>query len=51
LVLGLWRLSRLASAMILPYLVWVTIAGFLNVATIELNGPFAKKATPEVAVR
>lgn len=51
LVLGLWRLSRLASAMIVPYLVWVTIAGFLNVATIELNGPFAKKATTEVAVR
>jgi tryptophan-rich sensory protein len=24
----------------LPYLVWVTTAGFLNAATIELNGPF-----------
>jgi len=26
--------------MLLPYLVWVTTAGFLNAATIELNGPF-----------
>jgi translocator protein len=41
LIMGLWRLSKKSSVMLLPYLVWVTTAGFLNAATIELNGPFA----------
>lgn len=41
LIVGLWRLSRLASALLLPYLVWVSIASFLNLATVQLNGPFA----------
>ena len=41
LIAGLWRLSRLASALLLPYLVWVTVASFLNLATVQLNGPFA----------
>jgi tryptophan-rich sensory protein len=40
LTLGLWRISKLSSLMIVPYLVWVTTAGFLNHSTIELNGPF-----------
>ena len=40
LIIGLWRLSKLSSLMLLPYLAWVTTAGFLNAATIELNGPF-----------
>ena len=40
LILGLWRISKMSSFMLLPYLVWVTAAGFLNLATIELNGPF-----------
>ena len=40
-IIGLWRWSKMSSLMLLPYLVWVTIAGFLNAATIELNGPFA----------
>jgi tryptophan-rich sensory protein len=40
LILGLWRISKLSSIMILPYLMWVTTAGLLNHSTIELNGPF-----------
>jgi tryptophan-rich sensory protein len=40
LMIGLWPLSKKSSVMLLPYLVWVTTAGFLNAATIELNGPF-----------
>jgi tryptophan-rich sensory protein len=40
LMVGLWRISKWSSLMLLPYLVWVTTAGFLNAATIELNGPF-----------
>jgi len=40
LIIGLWRMSKMSSLMLLPYLAWVTAAGFLNLATIELNGPF-----------
>jgi tryptophan-rich sensory protein len=40
LIMGLWRISKMSSIMLLPYLAWVTAAGFLNLATIELNGPF-----------
>lgn len=42
LVLGLWRESRLASLLVLPYLIWVSIAGVLNYNTIILNGPFVQ---------
>lgn len=40
LVVGVWPLSPLASALLLPYLVWVAIAAALNRATVQLNGPF-----------
>ena len=35
-----WRHSRLAAVLLVPYLVWVITAGFLNQANIQLNGPF-----------
>lgn len=35
-----WRYSRKASALLLPYLLWVAFAGALNAATVRLNGPF-----------
>lgn len=41
LVLGLRSYSRLASWLILPYLLWVSAAGLLNWQTIALNGPFS----------
>lgn len=40
LVLGLWRISRGAAWLNLPYWVWVSIAGALNQANVALNGPF-----------
>lgn len=40
LIVGLWRLSRPASLLLIPYGVWVGIAAALNLATVELNGPF-----------
>ncbi len=49
LVLGLWALSPLASVLVLPYLVWVTIAGALNLATVRLNGPFEGRPRKEAA--
>ncbi len=34
------RFSKTASLLLLPYLIWVTIAGALNYQVIQLNGPF-----------
>jgi benzodiazapine receptor len=41
LVVGLWRVSRGASGLLIPYLVWVSVAAVLNYETVVLNGPFA----------
>ena len=41
LMLFMYPHRRRASWLLLPYLVWVTIAGALNYSTIVLNGPFA----------
>jgi len=38
-----WRLravSRLAAGLLLPYLLWVSVAAALNLETVRLNGPF-----------
>jgi benzodiazapine receptor len=40
LIMGLWRLSRWASLLLITYWVWVSIATVLNVQTVMLNGPF-----------
>ena len=42
LIQGLWRESRVASLLVLPYLIWVSAAGVLNHDTIILNGPFVQ---------
>jgi tryptophan-rich sensory protein len=42
LVQGLWRESRFASLLVLPYLIWVSAAGVLNHDTITLNVPFVQ---------
>ena len=40
LIVVLWRISRPAALLLLPYLAWVSFAGLLNRAIVELNGPF-----------
>ena len=40
LMMGLWRLSRWASLLLITYWVWVSTATLLNVHTVMLNGPF-----------
>lgn len=41
LIVFIYPRRRLAAWLIVPYGVWVTTAGLLNLATISLNGPFA----------
>ncbi len=41
LVGGLWPISPAAAALVLPYLLWVTFATWLNSAIVRLNRPFA----------
>lgn len=41
LIVGLWRLSRWASGLLIPYWIWVSVASVLNYDTVLLNGPFA----------
>lgn len=40
LIIYCGRFSRLASVLLVPYLIWVTIAGALNWAVVDLNAPF-----------
>ena len=40
LVVGLWPISHDASLLIVPYLLWVSFAAWLNSAIVRLNRPF-----------
>jgi tryptophan-rich sensory protein len=40
LIIFCGRFSKAASALLLPYLIWVSIAGALNYQVVALNGPF-----------
>ena len=42
LFIGLWPISHQASLLILPYLLWVSFATWLNSAIVRLNRPFAR---------
>lgn len=37
-LIAFWRVDRLAGALFVPYLLWVTFAGVLNFAVWRLNG-------------
>jgi len=41
MIVALFRYSKTASALLLPYLAWVLFAAVLNGAVVELNAPFA----------
>ena len=36
-----WRFAKPASLYLLPYLLWVSFAAFLNLTVVRLNAPFA----------
>jgi len=40
LIVGLADISTSVSLLIVPYLLWVTFAAFLNLAVVRLNRPF-----------
>jgi tryptophan-rich sensory protein len=40
LIVFLWRFSRPASLLLVPYLAWVSFASWLNYKVVVLNGPF-----------
>lgn len=41
LILFIWRRSMVGAVLLLPYLGWVTFAGYLNMIIVKLNGPFS----------
>jgi len=43
LVVGLAPYSAVASWLVVPYLAWVTFAGWLNWTIVKLNGPFVTR--------
>ncbi len=40
LIVVLWRYARVPAVLLLPYLLWVSIASVLNWNVVQLNGPF-----------
>ena len=40
MVVGLSAYSALAAWLLVPYLAWVAVAGWINFAVVRLNGPF-----------
>lgn len=41
LIVVIWRRSMTGAALLVPYLLWVTFAGYLNMTVVQLNGPFS----------
>ena len=41
LIVIVWRRSMTGAALLVPYLLWVTFAGYLNMTIVKLNGPFS----------
>ena len=40
LIVVLWLYARRASLLLVPYLLWVSFAAFLNLTVVRLNEPF-----------
>lgn len=41
LILVIWRRSMVGAVLLVPYLLWVTFAGYLTMTIVKLNGPFS----------
>jgi tryptophan-rich sensory protein len=44
LIVTMASYAPVSSWLLVPYLVWVSTAGTLNLATIRLNGPFGPRS-------
>jgi len=40
-IIVFWRFTKPASLYLVPYLLWVSFAAFLNLTVVRLNGPFS----------
>ena len=40
LIALMWRYSRTSSLLLVPYLLWVSFAAYLNFTIVQLNAPF-----------
>jgi len=45
LIIGLAPLSQISTWALLPYLLWVSFAAFLNLVIVRMNPPFGKAQT------
>lgn len=41
LIVLIWRRTMVGALLLVPYLLWVTFAGYLNMTVVQLNGPFS----------
>ena len=41
LIVHIWRRSMTGAVLLVPYLLWVTFAGYLTMTIVRLNGPFS----------
>ena len=41
LIIIIWRRSMGGAVLLVPYLLWVTFAAYLNMTIVHLNGPFS----------
>ena len=41
LILVIWRRSMTGAVLLVPYLLWVTFAGYLTMTVVRLNGPLS----------
>ncbi len=41
LIVTIWRRSMTGAVLLIPYLLWVTFAGYLNMMIVRMNGPFS----------
>ena len=41
LIVFVWRRSMTGAVLLVPYLLWVTFAGYLNMTIVRLNGSFS----------
>ena len=44
MVIVLAPMSPLAAWLLAPYIAWVTVAGWINLSVVRLNGPFGARA-------